>query len=290
MIKRRILLMTDLGWQVKLNEVSGQAGDFLLAKSWEATPNDELIKLVEIFSGRRFNLGLAGAIGEDEFSQLLLNWCDRKNIDTTYVRAKADMKLPLTIQLRSKIRQKDDLAIAIKNTTAINAQELYGLKELHDFYFINYQTIDLSWLNEALHQARLNQAQTSLHVVNLLKSEFGRFKILLEDVSWLMMPWELALKIFGDLTDGELAVRFKSVVKNTVVYTKNKIIVVCDDVLFVVKWNQAKIKLGAQQTAFAIVRELMSGKRPNQALMVGLVENCASEDLLPEINIMEQKI
>lgn len=302
-VKQRLLILGDLGWQIELTEVAGwsSAKNLVLknnsdvskleAKTWTTGPNCGLEKTIRVLGDRRFELSVGGTVGDDELSLLLMNWLDRQGIDTTWLATQPESKLPLTIKLGSKISQDDDMAIATSDKMRlIDPQVLYRLKNKHDVYLIEYQQLDLSWLNEILHQAVLNQVPVMLKLQSLARRDFARFKLLLEDVEWLIVPSQLLQKIFATIDRSELARKLTNVVKNTIYYDERSIGLIYNGNWLVADWGRAKLKIDKESVVRVVQRELILKKKPSQAIMTALIDFCAGEVKMPQIEIVEQKI
>ena len=222
MQKKHFTVVGKLGWQLALDNVvldnllTGQAS----AESWRAEATGTAFEAGQILSQARQQVTAVGAVGADYYGQLVINQLDLAGIDSSAVLCDAQGSTALKCLINQG--KKDSLSINYQSSAPIIA----GGSDIKigDWLYLISSGNDLNQINDWLHQAVLQQAQTILQFTEVAERELKRANYLLEDVDTLIISAELAKKITTKSSLDQATTTLLNDVKTVVIVAKTRLI------------------------------------------------------------------
>lgn len=222
MQKKHFTVVGGLGWQLALDNVvldnllTGQAS----AESWQARATGTAFEAGQILYQARQQVTAVGAVGADYYGQLVVNQLDLAGIDSSAVLC--DEQGSTTLKCLINQGKKDSLSINYRSLAPVIA----GGSDIKigDWLYLISSGNDLNQINDWLHQAVLQQAQTILQFTEVAERELKRANYLLEDVDTLIVSAELAKKITTKSSLDQATTVLLNDVKTVVIVAKTRLI------------------------------------------------------------------
>ena len=171
-------------------------------------------------SQARQQVTAVGAVGADYYGQLVINQLDLAGIDSSAVLCDEQGSTALKCLINQG--KKDSLSINYQSSAPIIA----GGSDIKigDWLYLISSGNDLNQINDWLHQAVLQQAQTILQFTEVAERELKRANYLLEDVDTLIISAELAKKITTKSSLDQATTTLLNDVKTVVIVAKTRLI------------------------------------------------------------------
>ena len=222
MQKKHFTVVGELGWQLALDNVvldnllTGQAS----AESWQAGATGTAFEAGQILSQARQQVTAVGAVGADYYGQLVINQLDLAGIDSSAVLC--DEQGSTTLKCLINQGKKDSLSINYRSLAPVIA----GGSDIKigDWLYLISSGNDLNQINDWLHQAVLQQAQTILQFTEVAERELKRANYLLEDIDTLIVSAELAKKITTKSSLDQATTMLLNDVKTVIIVAKTRLI------------------------------------------------------------------
>lgn len=274
MQKKHFTVVGKLGWQLALDNVvldnllTGQAS----AESLQAGATGTAFEAGQILSQARQQVTAIGAVGADHYGQLVVNQLDLAGIDSSAVLC--DEQGSTTLKCLINQGKKDSLSINYQSSAPIIAGS--SDVKIGDWLYLISSGNDLNQINDWLHQAVLQQAQTVLQFTEVAERELKRANYLLEDVDTLIISADSAKKITTKSSLDQATTALLNDVKTVIIVAKTRLILASAGRLISLETteiNQSDItKIGAW-----VVAGLVRAKQPDLARVLATAWQAISD-------------